>query len=176
MLSRLRLYAINTFIAVILAVMGMAALPHTPMGLQVLVRPILARVGIKQGPWTLFSPDADRVNLRLRAEITYRDGKKATWVMPDWRNLSAWEMFTMHRERAWWSHIVSEDGGPTWEPSCRYLAKQMRPDLADADRGAEVTLIYQEAPIPPAEYKPWPSVREALPFDNGWILTREQLE
>lgn len=176
MLSRFRLYAINTFIAVVLAMLVIDALPQSPLGLQLAIRPLLTRLGIHQGYWTLFAPDPDRMNTRLRAEITYRDGERATWVMPDWRKVSAWEMFVTHRRRAWWSHIVSQDGGPTWEPSCRYLARQQRPDLADADRGADVRLIYQEAPIPPAEQKPWPSIREATPFDAGWILTTEKLE
>ena len=173
---RVRLYAINTFIATIVAILVIDALPQSPLGLQMLLRPVLARLGIGQGPWTLFAPDPDRMNLRLRADITYRDGERRTWVMPDWRKVSAWEMFVTHRQRAWWNHIVSQDGGPTWEPSCRYLARQQRPNLADADRGAEVRLIYQEANIPPAEQKPWPSIREATPFDDGWILTTEKLE
>ena len=48
--------------------------------------------------------------------------------------------------------------------------------MADADRGAEVKLIYREALIPSAEQKPWPSMRLAAEFDEGWILTSEKLE
>ena len=175
-LARLRLYAINAFIAAMLAILAIDALPQTPVGVQLLIQPTLTRLGIYQGTWTLFAPDPDRTNTRLRAEITYRDGERATWTMPDWRKVSAWEMFVTHRRRAWWSHIVSQGGGPTWEPTCRYLARQERPEMPDADHGAEVRLIYREALIPPADQKPWPSMRQAAEFDEGWILTSEKLE
>lgn len=174
--ARLRLIAINTFIACLVAALIVDALPQSPLGLQIAIRPLLLRLGIYQGPWSLFAPDPDRRNLRLRAEITYRDDQEAKWVMPDWRQATPWEMFLGHRRRAWWRHIVSAEGGPTWEASCRYLARTQRPDLPDADRGARVRLIYQEAILPPAEQRPWTSFREPTRYDDGWILTTKELE
>jgi hypothetical protein len=36
--------------------------------------------------------------------------------------------------------------------------------------------MYQESPVPPAGVKPWPSIRESLPYDAGWLLSSETLE
>ena len=63
-----------------------------------------------------------------------------------------------------------------WDPWCRYLARILRPDFENADRGAEVRIIYREAPVPPAELRPWPSIREPAKFDDSLVLTIEKLE
>jgi hypothetical protein len=175
-LTRLRLYAVNTFIAVILMILAIDTLPQSPLGLRLALQPLIVRLGIAQGPWLLFGPDPDRTNIRLRAEILYRDGQRAEWVAPDWRQQSSWEMWTGHRRHEWVDTMVYQESAAAWEPWCRHLARTLRPDLPEADRGAEVRLIYQEAVVPPAENKPWRSIREPTKFDSGWVLTIEKLE
>ena len=176
MLARLRLYAINTFIAVLLAVLVLDALPLTPLGLRLVLDPLVLRLGIHQGPWNLFAPLPVQTNTRLSAEITYRDGQKVKWVMPDPRQKSPWEKWITHRERNIYVHLVTQEAAPAWEPWCRYLARTQRPDLPDADRGAEVRVIYEEAPIPLAENKPWPTMRKPTPFKVSSVLTIEKLD
>ena len=174
--ARIRLWAINTFIAAMLAVLAVDALPLAPTSLRVLIQPFIAATGIAQGQWTLFAPEPDRVNRRLRAEIEYPGGTKVEWATPIWRERSAGEVFVNHRRRRWWDQVVSPDYAAAWEPSCRYLAKQNRPEGLAEISGTKVRLIYQESPVPPAEVKPWPSIRESLPYDAGWLLTSEALE
>jgi hypothetical protein len=174
MLVRLRLIAINLWIGAILLMLAIDALP-SPAGLQAAVRPLLASLGIQQGSWNLFAPEPDHVNTRLRAEIAYRDGEQRVWTSPEWRTYSAWQMFTHHRRREWLDHVTSTSAAPAWEAWCRYLARSTRPDFEHADRGAEVRVIYQEALVPPAEDRPWPSMRTPLPYDSGWTLTIEKL-
>jgi hypothetical protein len=172
----LRLYAINALIAVILLIVVIDMLPQSPSAVRLAMMPISTRLGINQGQWTLFAPEPDRVNTRLKAEITYRDDERRQWIGPDWRAVSAWEKWTGHRRREWFDHIALQTGAPAWEPWCRYLARTQRPDLEYADHGAEVRVIYREASIPPAECRPWPSIREPAKFDDGWVLTIEKLE
>jgi hypothetical protein len=90
--------------------------------------------------------------------------------------VAAWEKWIGHRRREWIDHIALPGGAPAWEPWCRYLARTQRADLEDADRGAEVRVIYQEAPVPAAEFHPWSSIRQPVAFDEGWVLTIEKLE
>jgi hypothetical protein len=151
-------------------------LPQSPSALQIAIRPLVVRLGIHQGTWTLFAPDPDRVNTRLRAEITYRDGERREWNGPDWRQMSPLEKWIGHRRFEWFDHLASQNGAPAWEPWCRHLARTQRPELENADRGATVRLIYREANIPPAESRPWRSIREPVEFDDGWVLTIENLE
>jgi hypothetical protein len=176
MLARIRLWAINTFIAAILAIVAIDALPQSPTALRVLIQPLVFAAGIVQGPWNLFAPEPDRVNRRMRAEIAYADGTKVEWSTPAWRERSAQEMFLIHRQRSWWDRMISPDYASAWEPTCRYLARRNRPNESVEIAGAKVRLIYHEAPVPPAEAKPWPSFRAPVPFDDGWLLTSETLE
>jgi len=176
MWTRLRLYAVNTFIAAFLLIVFVDMLPQSPLALRLAIVPVVTRLGIQQGQWTLFAPDPDRVNTRLKAEITYRDGERREWVGPDWRHVSATEKWVGHRWREWYDHMAGQNGAPAWEPWCRYLARTERPEFENSDRGAEVRVLYREAPIPPAESRPWPSIREPAPFDDGWVLTIEKLE
>jgi len=175
-IDRLRLYAINTFIAAILLIVMIDALPQSPAALRLAIVPLATRLGISQGQWTLFAPDPDRVNMLLKAEITYRDGQRREWNGPNWRQVSPWEKWTGHRRREWFDHIAGQNAARAWEPWCRYLARIQRPDFENADRGAEVRVIYREATNPPAENRPWPSMREPAKFDDGWVLTIEKLE
>src|SRR5262245_5659101 len=175
-LTQLHLYAVNAFIAAILLIVVIDTLPQSPTALRLAIVPIATRLGINQGPWTLFAPDPDHTNTRLRAEIKYRDGEQRQWNGPDWRQVSAWEKWIGHRRREWFDHIALQNGAPAWEAWFRHLARSERPDFADADRGAEVRVIYQEAVVPPAENRPWPSIRQPANFDDGWVLTIEKFE
>src|SRR5688500_12947717 len=96
---RLKLIAINAFIAAIVAFMLIDSLPQSPQALQLAVQPIVQRIGVHQGPWSMFAPDPDRLNLRMRAEITYRDGQTAEWHSPEWRSQSLGERWTRHRHQ-----------------------------------------------------------------------------
>jgi hypothetical protein len=174
--QRARLFIVNTFIAAVLLILVIDTLPQSPFAMHIAIRPLLIRLGIHQGAWTLFAPDPDRMNTRLRAEITYRDGERRKWIGPDWRRRSAWETWVGHRRFEWLDHIATQNGAPAWEPWCRYLARSQRPELKDADRGAEVRVIYHEAAVPPADQRPWRSIGEPMEFDEGWVLTIERFE
>ncbi len=172
--ARSRLYAINTFIAAIVAAVVIDTLPQTPLAVHRLLGPWLVRLGIRQDVWNLFAPEPDRVNTHLKAEITYRDGERREWHGPEWSKTTAWQKWVRHRDVEWYDHAGLRSGAASWESWCRYIARTERPDLPDADRGAEVRMIYQESIIPPAEDRPWPSIRKPPVFDEGWVLTIEK--
>src|SRR4051812_36568870 len=140
-LHRLRRYTVNAFIAVALAVMAIDMLPQSPEALHAALNTWLVRFGVQQGMWNLFAPEPDRINIRLKADITYRDGEKRQWHGPDWPQMSAWEKWVAHRRFEWYDHIVLQQSAGAWESWCRYLARTERPDLPNADRDAEVRMI-----------------------------------
>ncbi len=163
--SRLRRFAVNSLIAGILCVMLLDALPQAPPTLKVAVQPIARRVGLGQH-WNVFSPP-DGVNTRLRAEITYRDGKEATWHSPNWREVSLWRRFSRHRHEEWLDTVWGVEDDPVWESWARHLAREMRPGEPEAIRGAEVRLIVAHSYIPLPDFHPWTSWREAPVFDKS---------
>src|SRR5262249_19667851 len=147
-LDRIRRYAVNAFVAVLLTGMFVDMLPQSPAALQMAITPWLKRVGIDQGMWNLFAPEPDRINTRLRAEITYRDGEKGEGRGPDGAQMAAWNKWVGHRRLEWYDHVVLQPSAPIWESWCRYLARLERPDFPDADHGAEVRVIYIQAEVP----------------------------
>jgi hypothetical protein len=172
---RLRLFAVNAFIATILLFVAIDTVPQAPDAVRRGLTPLLIRIGINQGNWNLFGPEPDKVNTRWRAEITYRDGEKREWRGPNWAKVSAWDKWVGHRHVEWYDHFAS-NGPAAWEPWCRRLARSERPDFPEADRGAEVKVIYEEATNPPADLRPWPSIRQPAKFDQQSVLTIEKLE
>ncbi|HEX5105371.1 MAG TPA: hypothetical protein VFV87_16245 [Pirellulaceae bacterium] len=174
MLSRLKLWAINAFIATLLALMLIDTLPQSPIALRLAIQPVLRRTGLHQGPWNMFTPNPDAINLKLRAEVTYRDGQKAQWESPDWRSQPNWERWVGHRQQEFCDMIATQEAAPAWRTWAQFLARTLRPDFPNAERGAEVRITYQEAPVPPAEKQPWTTWREPPPYGDTWFLTIEK--
>ncbi len=172
-LDRWRLYAVNTLIAAFLLSLAVDALPHTPLALRLRFQRLLVPLGIAQGPWNLFAPQPDRMNLRVRAEITYRDGVRRDWSAPNWQEQSPLARWTSHRRHTWIDRLVTQEAAPVWEQWCRHLARELRPELPDAERGARVRVIYREGPVRPAELRPWRSIREPPEFEGESVLTIE---
>jgi hypothetical protein len=173
--ARFRRYAVNTLIAAVLAIVVIDTCPQSPLALRLAMTPLAVRLGIDQGPWNLYAPDPDHVNTRLKVEITYRDGERRTWLEPAWPRLSPWDKWLNHRHIEWCESMASQGGAPAWEPWCRHLARSERPEFDHADQDAEARVIYHEAAIPPADNRPWRSIREPVRFDEGWVLTIEKL-
>lgn len=177
MLRRWQLWATNLLIAGVLALVVIEALPQSPPAVKSAVQPLIRRIGLDQ-TWSVFAPP-DQINTRLRAEITYADGRTATWRSFDWQKLSAWERFTVHRRGEWLDNIWVAAGTPEYGPAiaswARFLARSQRPDDPQADRGAEVKIVAEQAAIPSAEVRPWRSWREPVPFDEGTTLAIEKL-
>jgi hypothetical protein len=171
--ARLRLYAVNCLIAGILGVMLIDALPQSPPPLRDAVQPIAQRVGLGQH-WNVFTPP-DGINVRVRAEITYQDGQQTVWRSPDWPELSLWQRFIGHRHEEWLDTAWGQEDAPVWPGWARHLARQMRPDDPQADRGAEVKFVVEESLIRSPELQPWPSWRTPPEFKDHWTLTIEKL-
>ena len=171
---RIRLWAVNALIATVLLLVLIDALPFSPPALKAALQPLTYRLGLRQD-WGVFAPGPDTLNMRLRAEITYRDGKTATWHSPDWPQLSNWQRFVGHRHEEWYDQGWGQQYSAAWPGWARHLARQMRPDDPAADRGAEVKIIVEQCTTPSAEIKPWKSRTVPLKFDESWTLTIEKL-
>jgi len=171
--ARLKLWGTNVLIAVVLLLVAIEALPQSPPALRGLVKPVTRSVGLVQS-WGLFVPP-DIVNTRLRAEITYADGQRATWNSPDWPKLTAGERLLMHRQSEWLDNIWGAGDSPAITSWARHLARSQRPDHPQADRGAEVKIIMDQAAIPAADVRPWASWKTRLPTSESTTLAIEKL-
>ena len=174
LLRRIRLGAVNALIAAIVLFVVIDASSNSIPALHALVQPVVQSVGLRQ-QWTLFAPDPDSVNTRLRAEITYRDGQTAVWQSPDWSSMPGWQRWKGFRHWEFMDHLSGQEDEPVWPGWARHLARSQRPELADADRGAEVKIIIEQSPIRNAEFKPWISRATPPDYEPAWTLTVEKL-
>ena len=173
MFRRLQLWGTNLLIVTVLALVAIEAVPQSPPAMRTAVQPLTRSVGLGQS-WNLFAPP-DTVNTRLRAEITYSDGQTASWRSPDWPQFSPLARLAMHRRMEWHDTIPGAGDSPALASWARYLARSQRPDEEQADRGAEVKIITEQALVPAAEIRPWKSWRTPLPFDESTTLAIEKL-
>jgi hypothetical protein len=173
-IDQVRRWALNLWLGCLVAAGAIDILPGSPPALQSKLSRWLTSLGIQQGAWTLFAPEPDHVNSRLRVEITYRDGRQLVWTSPDWRRETVYRRWLSHRRFEWLDHVVPQGKPPVWEAWCRYLVRTLRSNLDDPVRGAQVRVIHEEAIVPPAEQQPWISWRQPIPVTQSTVLTIEQ--
>jgi hypothetical protein len=109
--------------------------------------------GLWQGPWRLYAPDVDKLNLRLKADLVFADGATAAWSSPDWTELSALGKFVRARDMNYFNAILLAGHELEWDDLCAYLARTVPHPQGRAERAVEVTLSLRGAQIPPPSEK-----------------------
>ena len=108
----------------------------------------------------MFAPNPAMANAYLEAEVTFRDGSRATWPFPRMDRMGYFERFRKERYRKWATERVNWMGGKPdpalAEAAARFAARQV-------DRGPDnppwaIELVRYWAPTPP------PSRRAMLPY------------
>src|SRR5437763_641515 len=117
---------VNVFLAVFLPALAIDAFhpigdSHAELDRQ--LNHVLAPLGLWQGPWRLYGPDVDKVNLRLSAEVHFTDQTVATWDSPEWTEISALKKFFRARHMNYWANILKADEEPAWDALSAYLAR-----------------------------------------------------
>lgn len=135
------------------------------------IDPVMDMTGLWQGPWNLFAPDVDKVNVRVSAEIVFANGKQTAWRSPDWEQMSVWDRFVAFRHEEYVDSIRLDDNAGAWAPLARHLARTVVP------RGAgpvlHVSLTRHWAEIPPPETHPLPA-RPYTEFKDSYMFFRWQ--
>ena len=145
---------VNVFLALFLPILAIDAfrpINRAHAWLADRVHYALTVTGLWQGPWRLFGPDVDKVNLRLSAQVVFSDHQTATWESPDWPNVSALQKFIGARHTNYFANILKAGEEPAWEGLCAYLARTL-PHPAGKQLPVEsVTLYLRGADVPPPE-------------------------
>lgn len=113
--------------------------------------PVLDKTGLWQGPWNLFAPEPDRVNVRVGATIHYADGGMTQWRSPDWQNLSGLDRFLRFRDMEWVDGIRTDDNSGAWDDFARYLGRTAVHPRGSLSPVVMVRLTRYWATIPPPE-------------------------
>jgi hypothetical protein len=150
---------VNVFLALalpILVIDGFRPLNSAHAWLAEKLHYPLTITGLWQGPWRLFGPDVDKVNLRLSAIVQFADGATATWASPDWPAVSAWRKFIGARHTNYFANILKAGEEPAWDGLCSYLAHSLPHPQGKSVAVVQVTLLLRGADIPDPD-KPTPA-------------------
>jgi hypothetical protein len=145
---------VNVFLALFLPILvidGFRPLGRAHAWLAEQLNVPLTITGLWQGPWRLFGPDVDKVNLRLSAIVQFADGATATWASPEWPDVSAWQKFIGARHTNYFANILKAGQEPAWDGLCAYLARTLPHPQGKPVPVAQVTLVLRGADIPPPE-------------------------
>ena len=152
------------------------ALPHTSLLHQRLkswVDPFLDVTGLWQGTWQLFAPEADKIDIRLTAEISYADGTTRLWESPDWRDMSGWQKFVHFREMEYYDAVRQDDNSPAWPSLADYLARTVPAASGPAIRPTKVVLSRRWSLVPPPEKGLRRPYQERRAFVGPYLLVEK---
>ena len=111
-----------------------------------IVRPYMTATAFAQS-WNMFSPNPDRLDVYLEAQITYRDGEKRSWTFP---RLAHMGYVRRYQEERWRKIVeVSTHGGNQmlWPALARYAARVN--DYDSQNPPVSVELIQHSRQVPP---------------------------
>lgn len=132
------------------------------------INPALVVTGLWQGPWRLYGPEVDKVNLRFQAEVEFADHAVATWRSPDWPRWSAAGKFVAARHMNYFGYLLRAEA-PAWDALCAYLARTVRHPDGQPVAVARVTLSLRGALIPSPDDRVVPP-GPYLDFDPWQVL------
>jgi hypothetical protein len=118
------------------------------------IDPVMDVTGLWQGPWTLFAPDVDKVNMRVSAQVVFLTGVKTVWRSPDWERMSAWERFESFRYQEYVDNIRSDDNAGAWIPLARHLARMLPSRTTGPVVKVTLTRLWAEIPPPEERFLP----------------------
>jgi hypothetical protein len=121
--SSARRSAVNTFIAIVLALLLLDGLPFVPPRVREGIDPVVDIAGIWQAGWNMFAPTVDIANTRYSADIEYSDGTVAHWNSPKWRSLSPWQTFINSRYREYLDGVTLEMNIDAWPGLADHIAR-----------------------------------------------------
>lgn len=153
-LSFLKRAATNVLIVGLLLTFTIDATPSIPaLGpkLQELKSAIDApihRLGIWQGSWTLFAPQVRKINLRVKAIVTFADGKVVTIESPDWPKMSNFQRFWHYRDGKFVDAIRADSRQGYWPSYARHFAFNTPHPEGKKEPVTHVTLVRSWSDIP----------------------------
>ncbi len=120
------LFVVNLFIVFHLAAFFAWCLPIQSLivtNFKNRIKPYMLASSLFQS-WDMFAPDPLRLNLRVDAEITFRDGQTRSWAFPQMNELGFVDRYFKERYRKYSTEYLRADGYEGLRPdAARYLAR-----------------------------------------------------
>lgn len=140
--------------------------------------PVTDLLGITAPPWSMFAPEPDATNHRLRAKIEYRDGTTIEWRSPDWPQLSCWQRFWTSRELEYIDKVAYNSPSDRWFAFADFLAARHRQNGQPDGAPKRVTFVMEEAiienPTDP-EGDGWVPMAQPIPRIREDVITPKRV-
>ena len=149
------------------------ALPRTSLLHQRLknwVDPFLDATGLWQGTWQLFAPEADKIDIKVTAEISYADGTTRLWESPDWRDMSRWQKFVNFREMEYYDAVRRDENSAAWPSLADHLARTVPAAGGFSIKPTQVILSRSWSLVPPLKEGLHKPHRERRTFVGPYLL------
>ncbi|MEM9656743.1 MAG: hypothetical protein AAF961_00145 [Planctomycetota bacterium] len=88
---------------------------------------LLDRLGLWQGPWTLFAPNPIVRNGWLSASVLHEGRRRTVWRSPYWADDSAWEKFYRFRHLNYYNRLDLPRNAAGLEDLADYLMRNLPP-------------------------------------------------
>jgi hypothetical protein len=153
--QRVRLWATNVVIGLLLALMFVQTFPGVPQWLSWRPRILADLTGTWQNSWGVFTPQPDNENHRLWAVIEYHDGHHAEWHSPEWSEQTHWQRFVGHRRSEYLDSIRDPFNTPALTGFAQWLAKTLREDATGPRRMKHVEIFAKYYNVDDPRIKGW---------------------
>jgi hypothetical protein len=116
--------------------------------------PTLDVTGLWQGSWDLFAPTPNHVNVRIGAQLVWKDEPESTWFQPDRHEMSPWSKAINFRRMSYFDGLSNGTHDLALGPFCRYLLAEQERETGG--KLVSVTLFSErdEIPYPTEEWRP----------------------
>ncbi len=132
------------------------------------VRPYMTATAFAQS-WNMFSPNPDRLDVYLEAEITYQNGDKHPWVFPRLAKMNYVQRYQKERWRKIVEVATHGSNQELWPALARYAARVNNYDAQNPP--VSVELIQHSRQVPPPGTPMPPYKAEPLQTGTGPSIT-----
>lgn len=173
----IRRWLIRAFVVLLLFVLATSALPtlHPRQdALREWLDPFVDAVGLWQGQWALFGPEADKINVAVRAVVEFEDGATAEWNSPDWRELSPLQKFRHFRLMEFTDGIRRSSNSGAWSAFADYVVRTS-PHPSDPSVPATHISLWRHFVVIPEPEMPLRPIADPFPLVRKYRFYQQDL-
>lgn len=169
---------VRVFVTALLFILAASAVPTVHPSQDALrewLDPFVDTVGLWQGQWELFGPEADKINVAVAGVVDFADGARAEWRSPDWRTLSVLEKFRFFRFAEFADGIRRNANGGAW-PAFADFVVRTTPHPTDPSVQATHVALWRHFVIIPEPQTPLRPLANPFPLDRKYRFYSRDLE
>ena len=163
---------IHVFVALVLVILATSGLPTLHPSQDVIrewLDPFVDGVGLWQGQWALFGPEADKINVSIVGVVEFADGERTEWRHPNWHDLSPREKFRFFRYMEYTDGIWRSSNGGAWPAFADYVVRE-RPHPTDPSVAVTRVSLWRQSVVIPPPVAPLRPIADPFPIVEQQVV------